>query len=213
MDAETELYWKVAYSDTGLLSPYEGIDWSVEITKERELRKCVSALDPDNTPTAEQRETIQAWYKHVTFMLRYCVYHSRLGKLEETSPAEMLDALALVTDFLSRGLIPPFVSGVVSQGAPPRYPGELVAIGWASAYINGCRIKKINDKSHIKTICEVYSIQEPTAFKWGRLRLPEILEGRVLTPELVTRSMRVEGGRYSLYGRSFKAIDNRGPQK
>ncbi len=213
MDAEDKAYWRAAYANSNPKSPYEGVDWRAEIEKERALRECVVGLDSNDSPAADERKALQAWYRQVTFMLKYCLYYSRVEGLEAIPPVDMLTALARVTDFLARGIIPPFVSKVAKRGTPPLLPGEEVAIGWASAYINGCRIKQIDDEAHIKTICDIYSVKRQTAQKWGRMRLPEDLEGYALTPSFVTRHMEAAGKRYSLQGRSSKAILNRDSRK
>lgn len=215
MDAETRAYWEEAFSRDRPLSQYEDVDWRAEIKNEHVQRQHIVMLGNSGGSQKEIRSAAQAWFERVTFMLRYCAYHSRTGKLSEAPPADMFEALARQTEFLARGQMPPPVDAVTKgkRGSPRLRPGEEVSIGWASAYINGCRIKRIDDKAYIKTICECYSIQEQTAYKWGRQRLPLALEGRMLEPELVTHHMKVEGGRYSLYGRSSKAINSRGPRK
>lgn len=207
------------------------IPWSELCSREDYLRSRI-LMGPfsDSKPDAE---ILRKWWGAVETLMD--VYQRELAKsgfaptAAEARSVQIPFGLAMFLKqqfgYLAAGLVPEPIKDVTKgeRGRRSKGPAERRDIGWAVAYHRACAPKGVehagkvvritNDRHPVKTLAGWYSVDKRTVQGWVRNEEPAWLGLSEINADILISRTQQAGGRYSVAGRSNKAIESRGTKR
>jgi hypothetical protein len=194
------------------------LQWMTLLRDERDKREAARGLC-SNPPTLKFRKALRDWFGSIGSAL---TMYQRALTDERTLVPPPLDILAACSNmmaYLAVGQIPKPMADAASEGRRPLGPTERRDIGLAVAYMMAAsgggithygEIIVISDRTPVKTVCEAFGVQRPTAQGWRRKIEPAFLGLHRIDGAILESLMRAAGERYKGAGRSTSAITKRG---
>ena len=183
------------------------VEWLWWLELEEKAYNDVPNASTSNASRRKRAVLLRRWWGVANACLSMFIRTKKLyGHTLEPFPAMMLANLANISEEISNGNIPAFVSDAKSGGRRWRLQ-ERQDIAYAVAYIEAVRRREIEDKSPNKTVRNIYNVSARAVQKWVERR-NEILVGvpyKHLSPDQLTKKMRECGEKYSRIGRGAPA--------
>lgn len=180
--------------------------WQLLLETEERLFKNACELELQNwEKTEEQVEALREWWSCTNAIIWMFVRtNAQDGITLEPFPHFTLARLANISEELSRGIVPTFVSDAAARGRPLRRK-ERHHIAYAIFYIEAVQRGDITDRHHNKTVREIYGVTAKAVQKWMKQR-DEICLGVPIegySPEQIEQKMRKCGAFYKVVGRGI----------
>jgi hypothetical protein len=129
---------------------------------------------------------------------------------EEAIPAQLLGQIAVLFEYLARGIIPaPIEDCRRRKGGRPVGPTEERDIRRAVVYILASKRGLLNDRSYIKTVMKYFGSKTRQNVQAWVTKYESSITSDELSedPEVIAERMRAAGAQYSVSGRRQTPIE------
>jgi len=180
--------------------------WQSLLADEERLFNRARELSRENWEKTDARsKAVREWWSVANAILwKYTRTQAQQNIYLEPMPIITMARLANIAEELSNGNVPSFVSDAATSGRP-RWLKERHHIAYAIYYIEAAKRGEIQDRSHNKTVREIYGVSARAVQKWVEER-DEICVGvpiRNLDSTLIEKKMRESGAVYQSIGRGI----------
>lgn len=178
--------------------------WDKVLSNELDWSKKCFELSREAPNSSELFNATRCWWSSAHKVLQvYTQAQVQQHRTLEPFPGQLLMRLGKLTYDLGKGIVPQVV-GDVSKGKPGRPVGwtERRDIAHAIFYVQACKSGEIADRAYNMTVRDTYNVTASAVQKWMKdadLLCAEI--ERPVSPEAITRQMRICGTRYARIGR------------